>query len=317
MLTILVVIAVLAAGVLAAAIAFSVPKAPPPMLSVSTSFNGADMSGLPPKQHYTARDGAQLAYRAYPGDPNRIVVLIHGSSGTTASMHLVARAIHARGATVYALAMRGHDGTGRSGDIDYIGQLDDDVVDFLGTLGPRAHGQTRTLLGFSSGGGFALRFAGGTNNGLFDRLILVSPQFPHDAPTIRANGGGWVSVAIPRIIGLDMLNAIGITAFNNLPALAMAVDPARLAESGQTPVYSYRMLTNFGPSTDFLGDLKRVKGPVFLFVGAADEIFRADQFAPLVTPVRPDIKVTILPGINHMGMTIKPAALEAIAAVAA
>jgi len=298
----------------AAVIAFSTPAPVAPMKSVANAFEGVDFSDMPPMQHFTARDGTALAYRAYPGEPRRVVVLIHGSSGTTASMHPLARAIHATGATVYALAMRGHDGTGRSGDIDYIGQLDDDVVDFIATLGPRAPGQSRTLLGFSSGGGFALRFAGGPHGALFDRLILVSPQFPHDAPTVRANAGGWVSVAIPRIVALSVLTRFGITAFNGLPVLAMAVDPKRLAQTGLTPVYSFRMLQNFGPTPDYLGDLKRVRGPVSLFVGAKDDIFRAEQFAPLLRPMRPDIALTVLPGIDHMGMTVQPKALGAIAA---
>ncbi len=306
-------VALLAVAGLAAAIALDAPQAPPPMASVSNPFAGVDFSGAPARQHYTARDGTALAYRAYPGDPKRIVVLIHGSSGTSENMHLVAKAIRARGATVYALAMRGHDGTGRSGDIDYIGQLDDDVVDFLRTLGPRTPGRTRTLLGFSSGGGFALRFAGSANGKVFDRLILVAPQFPYFAPTVRQGAGGCVSLALPRIITLGVLNRLGITAFNGLPVMAMAVDRTRLAETGLTPVYSYRMLRNFGPSDDYLGDVKRVPGPVVVFDGEKDEIFKADKFAPLLKPLRPDLTVTVIPGLSHMEMTLKPAALNAIA----
>lgn len=314
MLAALVVFTVIVVAGFAAVIAFSKPALVAPMKSVAEAFAGVDFSDLPEPRHFTARDGAALLYRAYPGDPGRIVVLIHGSSGTTASMHPLARAIHASGATVYALAMRGHDGIGRSGDIDYAGQLDDDLADFIKTLGPRAAGQTRTLLGFSSGGGFALRFAGGANGGLFDRLILVSPLFPHDAPTVRPNAGGWVSVAIPRIVALSLLSRLGITAFNGLAVLNMAVDPKRAAQVKQTSVYSFRMLRNFGPGDDYLGDLRRFRGPVSLFVGADDEIFRAEQFGPLLRPVRPDIHLNVLPGVDHMGMTVKSAALGAIAA---
>ncbi len=313
-LTALAILALVLVGGLAAVIAFSRPTPPPPMQSVSGAFDGVDFSDMPAQRHFTARDGTALVYRAYPGDPAKVAVLIHGSSGTTASMHPLARALHAKGATVYTLAMRGHDGTGRSGDIDYEGQLDDDVVDFVKTLGVKKPGEIRTLLGFSSGGGFALRFAGGPHGDLFDRLILVSPQFPHDAPTVRPNAGGWVSVAIPRIVALTVLSRFGITAFGGLPVLRMAVDPRRAAEVKQTPVYSFRMLRNFGPSDDYLGDLKRVRGPVSLLVGAQDEIFRAEQFAPLLRPVRPDLRLTIVPGMGHMDMTVKPAALEAVAA---
>src|SRR3569832_24491 len=315
MLTALVILVLVAACGLAATVAFSTPAPLPQMTSVSDAFDGTDFSDVPPKQHFTARDGTRLDFRAYPGDPARVVVLVHGSSGTSGSMHLVAKAVRARGATVYALAMRGHDGTGRSGDVDYIGQLDDDVVDFVKTLGPRKAGESRTLLGFSSGGGFVLRFAGGPNGGLFDRLILVSPQLPHDAPTSRSGAGGWVSVAIPRIVGLSILTRLGITAFNGLPALRMAVNPDPTL--GLTPVYSFRMLRNFGPSDDYAGDLKRFHGPIELFVGEKDEIFYADKYAPLLKPVRPDLTVTVLPGLSHMEMTTRPLALDALAAAAA
>ena len=310
----LTVLALVVVAGFAAVIAFSAPAPVAPMASIADAFAGVDFSGMPEVAHFTARDGAALVYRAYPGDPTRIVVLIHGSSGTTASVHPLARAVRARGATVYSVAMRGHDGTGRSGDIDYIGQLDDDLIDFVKTLGPRKNGETRTLIGFSSGGGFALRFAGSANRALFDRLILISPQFPHDAPTVRPNAGGWVSIAIPRFVALSVLSRVGITAFNGLPVLAMAVDPKRATEVKQTPVYTFRMLRNFGPSDDYLGDLRRVRGPVSLFVGSEDDIFIAGKFEALLRPVRPDISLKVLPGINHMGMTVKPAALDAIAA---
>jgi pimeloyl-ACP methyl ester carboxylesterase len=77
------------------------------------------------------------------------------------------------------------------------------------------------------------------------------------------------------------------------------------------------MLRNFGPSDDYAGDLKRFHGPVALFVGEKDEIFYADKYAPLLKPVRPDLTVTVLPGLSHMEMTTRPLALDALAAAAA
>jgi pimeloyl-ACP methyl ester carboxylesterase len=184
----------------------------------------------------------------------------------------------------------------------------------VATLGPRNERQKRTLLGFSSGGGFTLRFAGGPQGDRFDCLVLVAPQFPHTAPTSRPNAGGWVSVAIPRIIILSILSRIGINAFGGLRVLAMAVDPARAAMVRQTPFYSYRMLQNFTAGDGYLESLKRVRGPVAVFVGGDDEIFVADRYAPLLQRVRPDTAVTIVPGMSHMQMTVKPAAVEVLAA---
>jgi non-heme chloroperoxidase len=309
-LALLAILAVAVLGAFGAVLAFDAPRVPPAMASVEHAFDHADLSKAPPMQHFTARDGTKLVFRAYPGPAQNVVVLIHGSSGTSASMHLVAQALHARGATVYALGMRGHDGTGRSGDIDYIGQLDDDIVDFVKTLGPKPAGERRTLLGFSSGGGFVLRFAGGPNAQLFDRFVLVSPQLPATSPVMRPNAGGWVAPAIPRIVALTILSRANIHSFDGLPVLAFAVPPEM--HSVQTAFYTYRMFRNFGPTNNYLDDLRRAPGPVVLLAGTNDEIFYSDRYAALLKPVRPDLAVTLVPGMGHMDMTVKPAALDAI-----
>jgi non-heme chloroperoxidase len=306
----LAVLVVLVVGVAGAVLAFDAPTPPAPMASVDTALDHVDFRDLPPKLEFFARDGTKLAYREYQGDPADIVVLVHGSSGTSASMHVLAEAIHAHGPTVYALAMRGHDGTGRSGDIDYVGQLDDDVVDFMQQVPPKSVVHA-TLLGFSSGGGFVLRFAGGPNGALFDRYVLVSPQMPPGSPLMRPNGGGWVSVAIPRFVILTFLSRSGIHTFDYLPVIAFAVTPGSKIQTAQ---YSFRMLENFGPRSDYLGDLRRVPRPVSLFAGSRDEIFYSDRYNSTLRPVRPDLALTLIPGMDHMDMIVKPEAVSAIAA---
>jgi hypothetical protein len=49
--------------------------------------------------------------------------LVHGTAGPGTSMHALAEALRAAGVTAYVLDIRGHGGSGRRGDIDYIGQL--------------------------------------------------------------------------------------------------------------------------------------------------------------------------------------------------
>ena len=127
----------------AGAIAFDSPVAPPPMASVSRPFKDVDFSDLPPVTHYLARDGAQLAYRRYVGDPDRQVVLVHGSAGSSISMHASAKALATAGATVIALDIRGHGESGKLGDIAYIGQLEDDLEDLLTNLDRRRHAAKR------------------------------------------------------------------------------------------------------------------------------------------------------------------------------
>jgi non-heme chloroperoxidase len=318
-LLVLVVIVVIPVIAAAAILLLDSPVPPKPLASIEHAFDGVDFSNLPKPQTYTARDGTQLRYLAYPGRGPATVVLIHGSSGWAANMHVLAEALQRRGANVYALSMRGHDGTGRPGDIDYVGQLDDDLADFIKTLPAKKVGETRTLLGFSSGGGFVLRVAGGPDGKLFDRFVFVSPDLPYNAPTIRvadAKDGSevavWAVPAIPRIIVLTTLSRFGIHAFGGLPVLAFAVAPEY--RNVQTAFYSFRMLQNFGATQDYKQDLKRAPGSVALFVGGNDELFYPDRFAPLLKPARPDLTVRIIPGMGHMDMTVKSAAVEEIAA---
>jgi non-heme chloroperoxidase len=110
-------------AILAAVVAFGV--APPPLASLTQAFAHMDTTGLPAISRYRAQDGAMLAYRVYPGEGQQVAALIHGSSGQGSSMNALARTLNGTGATVYTLDVRGHGSSGRRGDIDYIGQLDD------------------------------------------------------------------------------------------------------------------------------------------------------------------------------------------------
>jgi alpha-beta hydrolase superfamily lysophospholipase len=305
-------IVALETAAIAGALIFDAPKAPPTLASVSEPFHHVDFSNLPPLRRWTARDGADLAYRLYQGDPKRVVVIVHGSSGNSASVHPLAHAFQDAGATVYAIDLRGHGDSGPHGDIAYNGQLDDDMADLLKMIRTDHPDAAVTLAGFSAGGGFTLRIAGGALGGGFDRYILISPFLKYDAPTMRTNSGGWVDVAMPRIIALTTLDAIGVTAFDGLPILAFAIPPENAKI--QTATYSMRLERNLSPDRDYLGDLKRAPRPITLFVGGDDDEFYADRFAPLLKPVRPDLAVNVLPGFGHIDMVTARDAVRAIAA---
>src|SRR5580700_5354017 len=236
-------------GALGAILAFDAPVQPPPLASVSEPFANVDFSDLPAIQTYPARDGAKLGYRVYEGSGAQAVVLIHGSSDDGAGLHPLAKALRDAGASVYVPVLRGHGHFGRSGDIDYIGQLEDDLADFVAVLRPLHPNASFSLIGFSSGGGFVLRVIASPGEKLFDRFIMISPALPQNAPTIRPDTGGWVSVAKPRIIALAILNRLGIDWFNGLPIVAFATSPKA---PNLTSVYSFRLAVDFGAPRDYL-----------------------------------------------------------------
>jgi len=298
----------------AAAITFGGPRPIATMASVSDPFRQVDFSGVPPVQRYTAADGASLAYRRYApaaGAERGSVVLVHGSSGSSNSMHPMARAFAGAGYVAYALDIRGHGDSGRKGQIAYVGQLEDDMAAFVKAVAPK---QPSSLVGFSSGGGFTLRVAGGPRQDLFQSYLLLSPYLAHDAPTARSDSGGWVSVGIPRFVGISLLNRVGVHGFNDLPVIAFAVNEKSRAVL--TPEYSYALMVNFAPHRDYVADIKGARHPCALIAGDADEIFRAEQFEPVVRAQGKDWPVTLLPGVGHIPLSLDGAALgKAVEAV--
>jgi non-heme chloroperoxidase len=298
--------------VLAAAIAFGGPSAPAPMASISKPFASVDFRGLPAPGHFVARDGTALAFRRYAAEAQPAAgsaVLVHGSSASSASLHVLAQALTHAGLDVVALDMRGHGDSGARGRIAYVGQLEDDLEDAVTALAPA---RPRTLIGFSSGGGFALRFATDARQSLFDGFLLLSPFLSQDAPTQRLGSGGWVDVGLPRYVALAVLNRVGLTLFNDLPVTAFAVEAGNPADL--TTTYSYGLAQNFRPRPDYIGDIRTVAQPMAVLVGAEDEAFRADRFAEVFAVAEPAVPVTVLPGLGHIAMTIDPAAQQAVVA---
>jgi pimeloyl-ACP methyl ester carboxylesterase len=114
---------------------------------------------------------------------------------------------------------------------------------------------------------------------------------------------------MPRLIGLAILDRLGVRALNGLPVVAFAVDPAAVPDV--TPAYSFRLRMNFAPHRDWRSDIASTRGPLRVLVGARDELFQANLFAELFAAA-PKGRVELLADIDHMGITEDPAALSAI-----
>jgi non-heme chloroperoxidase len=296
-------------GSLAIAIAFGGPKSQAPMASINDPFKGADFSSLPPLLRYKAGDGKALAYRHYSpvtGNPKGSVVLVHGSSASSNSMHILAKAFAGAGYEAYALDIRGHGASGVKGTIDYIGQLEDDLAAFVKTV-PMI--KPATLAGFSSGGGFVLRFAGSQRQEEFQSYLLLSPFLSPEAPNYRPGSGGWVNVGIPRVIGLTVLNRLGIRAFSGLPVANFALSEE--AKTFLTPSYSFSLAANFQPQRDYEANIRAVHLPVAVVAGASDEVFETNKLEGIFRKQGQPWSVTLLPGIGHIPLTLDGDAVSA------
>jgi len=314
LITIPVVIAVLFAALLLVIALGGPGGAPPPMASIDDPFKSVDFSDLPKRNYFTARDGVKLAFRTYPAAGDAVkgsVVLIHGSSASSSSMHPMAKSFAAAGYTAFALDIRGHGESGTKGHIAYLGQLEDDIEDFVrSTKLP----QPCTLAGFSSGGGFVLRFAGSSHQELFSNYLLLSPWISQDAATLRPGNGGWANVGVPRIIAISVLNTWGVHAFDDLPVVRFAIDEKD--RDVLTPQYSFALAQNFRPQRDYQANIRAIKKSFSVLAGQNDDVSYADRFAAVFKAAGKDVPVTILPGIDHISLTLDPVAIQAaIAAV--
>ena len=287
-------------------------RQPPELASISESRKWMDFSTLPGVDRFQARDGTMLAYRHYPahGAPvGRIAVLVHGSSGSSRSaIQVLSQALAARGVENYAVDIRGHGESGTRGDIRYFGQLEDDMADFVAEIRKIHPAEPLTLIGHSSGGGFALRVAGSPIQDLFARTVLLAPYLGYGAPSNRPDAGGWANADIPRLLGLQVLRGLGIDWAESLPTVAFAVAPnsAKILN----PNYSNRLLRNFAASRDFRQDLAAARRPIAIFAGSADELMRSDKYREIVGDRVP---VKIIDGVSHMGIVGDPAAVSIIA----
>ncbi|MGB6604714.1 MAG: alpha/beta hydrolase [Steroidobacteraceae bacterium] len=317
---ILVIVVVLLAvtAVAAGLIAFGTRSVPTTNPSAAAAFRAVDFSTLPPLEHYAARDGAQLGFRRYgpqtAGTAPAVIVLLHGAADSGPTLHPLAQSLRAAGLVVYVPELRGHGDSLPSGDIRYVGQLEDDLVDFAAMLREREGNTPLRLVGFSAGGGLALRFEGGPHAALFSSCLLLSPGMAYRGPMVRppsAATAGMRSFAVPyvpRLIGLMISHVVGIHAFDGLPVLAFTV-PAN--SHTLTRSYSLRMLSDLIPE-DYVQAIAALRVPTTVMIGDADEFAVASEVARAFQGHRPKIPVIILPGIRHLDLITQPAALTAI-----
>jgi alpha-beta hydrolase superfamily lysophospholipase len=285
-------------------------RRPPPLASISDAARAVDHSTIPSIERFQARDGTELAYRHYPARGaavGRVAVLAHGSSFSSTSIHALA----ARGVESFAVDIRGHGASGARGDIGYVGQLEDDLVDFVAVVRKTIPDGPLILLGHSGGGGFALRVAASPIQNLFARTVLLAPYLGYNAPTNRPDSGGWASADFPRIVALAMLRRIGIDCCNALPVVAFAVPPN--SEKILVPAYTERLTRNFANHPDFRSDLAAATRPVTIISGADDELMVADKYAEAVRGTTPAVDVKLVDGVNHMGIVSAPKAVSVIA----
>lgn len=304
------------AGLIAAIASVALPFPPMPPETDVFGFSAERDKGsaeLPPLEQFRARDGDALAYRFYDSPSERILIFIHGSSYHGGGYHDLATYVSTAGAAkVVLLNMRGHYFSGRCrGDIEYIGQYEDDVVDLIGELRKQGHTGPIVLGGHSSGAGFLLRFAGGAGptQEAIAGYIALAPIIPRTDAVRGGDAGGWNVIHLPRILGLVALNIIGIHGFDGLPIIAFN-KPASAWNGTETLAYSWRLNVSYHPRNDYVSDVKAMPANALILVGEKDEAIDSAALLHLLKVSGYRGKAEILAQTTHFGIFHDAAALK-------
>ena len=277
-------------------------------------------ASIPPLKSYTARDGGTLSYRYYSchnaiqqAGPPTLLILLHGSSASSHYLAPMAEYLAKfAGFDVITPDLRGHGPSpARRGDVDYIGQLEDDVADLIEHVKREHAPHERVVIGgHSSGGGLALRFAAGKQAGNLAGVVLLAPFLAYNAATVRKKAG-WAKPNLWRIAPLALLNHMHVTRFNHWPVLQFNL-PLAYRTGSETRRYTYRMMESFG-TADYKADLANIRSPILVLVGDRDEAFYAKQFEPAIHPHAPHAEFEFMAGISHLDIVVNTTTAQRIA----
>jgi len=259
------------------------------------------------EREFAVRDGERLFARRFPAEnPALTLLVVHGMTTDSSFFNRTAGLLRAAtGAEVYALDLRGHGRSGgRAGDVDHVGQYEEDLVDVVSALRAERPDSGLILCGHSMGGGIAQRYALLPDSPPVDGYLLFAPLLGPGAPTTRTDRPPetrgeepWLRLAVPRIVGLFMLNAVGVKALN-----AQGTMFCHVSEGARVAAYTFRAMLSVAPN-DYVAGIAAIDAPLLVIVGSEDEAFHPDEYAPLVAAHSQGRgRVEVVDGCNHNGV---------------
>lgn len=259
----------------------------------------AEAQGAKPAGQYAEIGGLKLYYQQHgPTQPQdaqkdtktRPLLVLHGGFMTIEAMGPILPAL-AAGRPVIAVDLEGH---GRTRDLDRPLSLDQMAAD-VAALVKKLGLEKIDVLGFSMGGGVALRIAA-AEPALVAKLVVISSHHKIEAyyPSIRAM---WPGMTVQGFTGTPMEKAY----------LETAPEPAHW------PVFVEKMKAMMLGSADWPdAKVQAIKAPTLLIAGDAD-LFRPESMVDLfrlLGGARPDggmagvpaSQLAILPGATHFNI---------------
>ena len=102
-----------------------------------------------------------------------------------------------------------------------------------------------------------------------------------------------------RLVGLLLLNAVGIHGFDHLKILTFQ-KPEKLRDRTETLAYSHRLNLSYHPRYPPDRDLAKLPPSSLMLIGAKDEAIDAERLAKYFAEVAPQVKTHVFPHINHI-----------------
>lgn len=265
------------------------------------------------KRYFKVRDNQNIfAYHFKKKSPITII-LIHGIKSTGKDyLESAYRLQKATKSEVYAIDLRGHgQSDGNSGDVDYINQYTDDLEDIIKIIRKEKPKGKIIIAGHSMGGGIALLYAKENKTTSVDGYLLFAPLLGQNSPSFRteksveskSKNDEFMKINIPRIIGLKMLNEIGMHEQDNLPVLHFNLPFG-------TPLrnYTYRANMSMAPG-NYTDGLSSIKVPLLVIIGDKDDAFIAEEQQSAVEK-NSSGKVIIIKDETHEGISKNEQAIE-------
>jgi len=264
--------------------------------------------------YFTVRDNKKIFAYQFPHKSNNTIIFIHGVKSTGFEYNKTAKLLQeATKAEVFAIDLRGHGkSAGKDGDVDYINQYADDIIDIVKFLRKQKPKGKIIIAGHSMGGGVTLNYAMNKNKLKIDGILLFAPLIGHNSPAIQQSQPAvtdtlepGMKIHIGRIIGLKMFNELGNHSKDSLPVLFF-----NMPEKMPLRKYTYRANMSMAPE-DYAEGLKSISVPALVIIGSRDEAFNAEILKKAVTE-NSKAKVQIIKEATHSSIKYNKQGFEEV-----
>ncbi|GGF09961.1 hypothetical protein GCM10010954_05580 [Halobacillus andaensis] len=250
-------------------------------------------------KRYAARDFSSLPYVHFKNEGhtnNRAFIMIHGVTAEVDHHEEMARTYHA-GGDIFLPILRGYDNNHPKGDLDYIGQYDDDLFDFIHFV--RKQGFTEIILaGHSMGCANLLRLIH-KNKDAADGYVFFAPYFHPGLPVYQDDANEQFKpstdvdykVYSKKATLLAVLQKMGINRWNGQ---TVAIIPDEFNQ-GSLVHLTFRLLIS-----RFLETMPNDEMPerFMTFIGEDDEVIVSSKLQEWHEKTFKQ-KVMIIPGEDH------------------